>query len=103
MKRTILAVLAAMPAIGVQAAITPSETARLASAATVIHDMGGVVPQPYWDRARCVAVMPDLKKAAFVFGGEYGKGVMSCRTDQARSAPIFVELPKGKRWVTAWR
>ena len=95
MKRTILAVLAAMPAIGVQAAITPSETARLASAATVIHDMGGVVPQPYWDRARCVAVMPDLKKAAFVFGGEYGKGVMSCRSGDGWSGPVFIQMAKG--------
>src|SRR5438094_10551461 len=95
MKRTILAVLAAMPAIGVQAAITPSETARLASAATVIHDMGGVVPQPYWDRARCVAVIPDLKKAAFIFGGEYGKGALSCRAGTTWSAPVFIELAKG--------
>jgi len=26
-----------------------------------------------------VVVIPELKKAAFIFGGEYGKGVMSCR------------------------
>src|SRR4030095_13445389 len=49
----------------------------------------------YWDRARCVIVIPDLKKAAFVFGGEYGKGAMSCRAGEAWSAPLFMQLAKG--------
>jgi SH3 domain-containing YSC84-like protein 1 len=96
MKSTVLAVTAvAVSTISVGAAITPSEVARLAAASTVIHDMGSVVPQPYWDRARCVAVIPDLKKAAFVFGGEYGKGVMSCRSGDGWSAPVFTQLAKG--------
>jgi SH3 domain-containing YSC84-like protein 1 len=96
MKATFLAVAAlAASAIGVRAAITASEIARLTSAATVIHDMGSVVPQPYWDRSRCLAVIPELKKAAFVFGGEYGKGVMSCRAGDGWSAPVFIQLAKG--------
>src|SRR5262249_26793323 len=61
------------------AALTPGDAARLAAAARVVEEMRETVPQLYWDRARCVAVIPDLKKAAFVIGGEYGKGVMSCR------------------------
>ena len=36
-------------------------------------------PQELWERAACVIVVPGLKKAAFVVGGEYGKGLMSCR------------------------
>jgi len=35
-----------------------------------------------------------MKKAAFVFGGEYGSGVMSCRTKDW-SAPVFMQLKKG--------
>src|SRR5437870_3500201 len=46
-------------------------------------------------RARCVAVVPDLKKAAFIVGGEYGKGVMSCRSGSGWSAPVFIQLAKG--------
>ena len=30
------------------------------------------IPQELWDRAECVIVVPGLKKAAFVIGGEYG-------------------------------
>jgi lipid-binding SYLF domain-containing protein len=97
MKKTILAATAIVAAISgsAQAAITPSETARLAAAANVVHDMGDAIPQQYWDRTRCVAVIPGLKKAAFMFGGEYGKGAMSCRTGDGWSAPVFIELAKG--------
>ena len=49
----------------------------------------------FWTRARCVVVMPDLKKAAFIVGGEYGKGVMSCRAGDQWSAPVFMQLAKG--------
>jgi lipid-binding SYLF domain-containing protein len=40
-------------------------------------------------------VVPGLKKAAFVFGGEFGKGVMSCRRNGAWSPPVFMEIGKG--------
>jgi lipid-binding SYLF domain-containing protein len=40
-------------------------------------------------------VIPDLKKAAFIFGGEYGKGVMSCRSADRWSPPVFMQLAKG--------
>jgi SH3 domain-containing YSC84-like protein 1 len=40
-------------------------------------------------------VVPSLKKAAFVFGGEYGKGLMSCRHNDTWSAPVFMHVGKG--------
>jgi lipid-binding SYLF domain-containing protein len=42
-----------------------------------------------------VVVIPSMKKAAFVIGGEYGSGVMSCRTANDWSAPVFMQLAKG--------
>jgi lipid-binding SYLF domain-containing protein len=36
-----------------------------------------------------------MKKAAFVFGGEYGKGLMSCRHNGSWSAPVFMAIEKG--------
>jgi lipid-binding SYLF domain-containing protein len=53
------------------------------------------IPQDLWNRAACVVVIPSLKKAAFIVGGEYGKGLMSCRHDGAWSAPVFMEMEKG--------
>ncbi len=82
-------------AASASAAIPPTEASRLNLAAQVVRDIHGSIPQEYWDRARCVAVIPELKKAAFIVGGEYGKGVMSCRAGSAWSAPVFMQLAKG--------
>jgi lipid-binding SYLF domain-containing protein len=87
------AVLAsAMPA---RAAISTAEAARLEASSRVIQEIRDEIPDDYWSRAHCVVVIPDLKKAAFIFGGEYGRGIMSCRSQGAWSAPIFMQLAKG--------
>src|SRR6266545_2951411 len=96
MSRYIVAVAAVLAtAAGAHAAIGASETARLESAARVVQDIHATIPDEYWSKARCVAVVPDLKKAAFIIGGEYGKGVMSCRAGDRWSAPVFMQLAKG--------
>jgi lipid-binding SYLF domain-containing protein len=77
------------------AAISANEATRLAEAATVVQAVRPSIPDDYWSRARCAAVIPDLKKAAFIIGGEYGKGAMSCRTGEAWGAPVFMQLAKG--------
>jgi len=88
---TVVALISGGPAV----ALGPAEAARLAAAARVIAAIRSEIPQRSWDRARCVAVVPDLKKAAFFFGGEYGQGVMSCRSGDRWSAPVFLQLAKG--------
>ena len=37
------------------------------------------IPQDLLDRAACIAVVPGVKKAAFIVGARYGKGYFSCR------------------------
>lgn len=96
MSRYVLAVaLVLAAAVDVTAAIGPTEAARLTAAAQVARDIRTTIPPELWSRARCVAVMPDLKKAAFIVGGEYGRGVMSCRSGDRWSPPVFMELAKG--------
>ncbi|HWW83974.1 MAG TPA: lipid-binding SYLF domain-containing protein [Vicinamibacterales bacterium] len=89
-----------MPAIAsvsvsAHADITPSEVIRLSGSARVAEDIHRTISRDYWDRARCVVVIPELKKAAFIAGGEYGRGVMSCRSGSQWSAPLFMQLGKG--------
>lgn len=54
------------------------------------------VPQDLIDKAECVVVYPSVKKAAFVVGGSYGRGVMTCRTGKnfrgPWSAPTMMAL-----------
>ncbi len=79
--------------------LSTKEVNRVREAATVLREIHAVpdkdVPQDLWDKAECVIVVPGLKKAAFVIGGEYGKGLMSCRHDGEWGAPVFMQVGKG--------
>lgn len=86
-------------AVVINAAATKNELKRIDEAATVLREIHSApdrdIPQDLWQKAQCVGVIPSVKKAAFIIGGEYGKGVMSCREGNAWSAPSFVVLEKG--------
>lgn len=45
------------------------------------------IPHDLVDKAECVVIYPSVKKAAFVVGGSYGRGVMTCRTGQNFTGP----------------
>jgi len=80
------------------AELSTGEQKRLTEAAGVvsaIRNADSGIPEDLWEKAACVIVIPDMKKAAFIVGGEYGKGVMSCRTANGWSSPVFMELEKG--------
>ena len=51
------------------------------------------IPKELLQRAECIGVFPDVKKAAFVVGGEGGRGVFTCRQkDGTMSAPAFFTM-----------
>ncbi len=96
MYRTTLTTLAvAALALGGARVAAADEASRLAEAAKTIQEVKPEIAPEYWQKAHCVAVIPNLKKAAFIFGGEYGKGAMSCRSGSSWSAPLFMQLAKG--------
>jgi SH3 domain-containing YSC84-like protein 1 len=94
-KLIVAATIVLTTAVSAGAAIRPAEAERLAASALTIQQLRGEIPDDVWSRARCVIALPDLKKAAFIIGGEYGKGVMSCRAGERWSAPMFMQLAKG--------
>ncbi|MBO0723878.1 MAG: lipid-binding SYLF domain-containing protein [Blastocatellia bacterium] len=54
------------------------------------------IPQDLLDRAYCVAVFPTVLKGGFIFGGQYGRGVASCRRDKGSwGAPAFFTIGGG--------
>jgi len=81
------------------AALSKDEVKRLNEAGTILGELRNsadkAIPEELWGKAQCVAVIPSMKKAAFVVGGEYGSGVMSCRTAKDWTAPVFMQLAKG--------
>ena len=91
--------LMVLSTFAVHADVSTKEKARIRDAAAVLKAIHAVpdkdIPQELWARAACVLVVPSLKKAAFVIGGEYGKGLMSCRRDGDWTPPVFMEVGKG--------
>jgi lipid-binding SYLF domain-containing protein len=53
------------------------------------------IPDNIVQQATCIAVVPSLKKAAFIVGGQYGQGVVTCRTGHGWSAPAFIRMAGG--------
>jgi lipid-binding SYLF domain-containing protein len=53
------------------------------------------IPRGLLDRSQCVVVVPGMKKAAFVVGGEYGRGFALCRSHWGWSAPAPVRMTGG--------
>ena len=52
-----------------------------------ILDVPDSIPQELPDKADCVVVFPSVLKAAFIVGGSYGRGAMSCRQGQDFRGP----------------
>jgi len=92
----------ALIALPVLAADETKETDRLENCGTVIKEIMDIpddIPQDLVDKAECIIVFPSVLKAAFVFGGSYGRGAMTCRTGEhftgPWSAPTMMALEGG--------
>jgi lipid-binding SYLF domain-containing protein len=72
-----------------------NEAAAVFSEIMTAPDKG--IPQELLENAHCIVIVPDLKTAAFVFGGKYGKGYLSCRNKRGPgwSAPATVRIEGG--------
>lgn len=53
------------------------------------------IPEEVISNSKCIVVIPNLVKGAFVVGAEHGRGIASCRTSEGWSAPAFVSLGGG--------
>lgn len=75
---------------------------RVVRSALVLREIMGTpdkgVPQDLLDSCACVAVIPGMKRAGFIFGASYGKGLVSCRSENGEgpwSAPSMLLLEGG--------
>jgi len=67
------------------------EEDRLKESYNVLREILGTpdkgIPRDLLDKAECVVVYPSVKKAGFIVGGEYGRGVITCRTGENLQGP----------------
>src|SRR5262245_3052907 len=86
--------------ISVPAFTTPMDSAKqtekinaaegVLKASVTAPDKG--IPKDLLEKAECVGVFPDVKKGAFIVGGEGGKGVFTCRKGNSMSGPAFFKI-----------
>src|SRR6185295_2574646 len=71
------------------------EAAAVFSEVMATPDKG--IPQDLLENAHCIVIVPELKTGAFIIGGKYGKGYMSCRNKRGPgwSAPATVRIEGG--------
>src|SRR5580698_9154815 len=104
MSKTLVAMLAIAGAMGMVAFAAEREVKvddRLDASADTLTDMMRAadrgIPQDLLDKAKCVVVIPGMKKAGFIFGGKYGRGFAVCRREGGSgwSAPAAMRVEGG--------
>lgn len=103
MKKTLLivsavAVFLSLPVI-VSASDRDDDLSRIQNATRVFQEIMNTpdngIPNEILGSAKCIAIIPGDKKFAFIFGGNYGRGVATCQTAHGWSAPMFVAVDGG--------
>jgi lipid-binding SYLF domain-containing protein len=61
----------------------------------IMHAKDKGIPEDLLEKAECVGTIPSLKRAGFIVGAKYGKGVVVCRTETGWSAPANVRIEGG--------
>ena len=97
MKSIMVAVLALTPLM----AKVSEPVQRLDEATAVFSEIMATpdkgIPQELLENAHCIVIVPELKTGAFIVGGKYGKGYLSCRNkgNAGWSAPATVRIEGG--------
>ena len=74
------------------------DVSRTQNAARVFQEIMNApdsIPHDVLNKARCIAIIPGDKKFAFIFGGDYGRGLAICRTATGWSAPLYLAVEGG--------
>jgi SH3 domain-containing YSC84-like protein 1 len=101
MKKVIASLCLCLMATGAaSAASSKADLQDRVDAAKVVLDQimkakDSTIPKNIIQQATCIGVVPSMIKGAFVFGAQYGQGVVTCRTGHGWSAPVFIRMAGG--------
>jgi lipid-binding SYLF domain-containing protein len=104
MRKTVIALLAIAGSLSITAFAADREIKvddRLDASADTLHDMMNAsdhgIPHDLLDKAKCVVVVPGMKKAGFIIGAKYGRGFAVCRHAGGTrwGAPAAVQIEGG--------
>lgn len=86
----IFSLVVVMALVGLPTYAQKDENNRIRNAGKVMVEILNVpddIPAELLEKAECVIVLPSVMKAAFIVGGSYGRGVMSCRSGPNFNGP----------------
>ena len=98
--KNLLCLVALAPVLFAASTHENANQRRIRAAAEVLDEIMAApdkgIPQSLLRKAECIGIVPDLKRAGFVVGAKYGKGVLVCRTASGRwSAPSVIRIEGG--------
>lgn len=91
----------ALSTLTLLSAANPADERRLRDASEVFKEIMAVkdnaIPQDLLDKAECAVIVPGLKKGAFIIGGKFGRGFLTCRNAKSPGwgAPAAVRVEGG--------
>jgi lipid-binding SYLF domain-containing protein len=95
----VLLTLALLTSMAAVASDREDDVARVHKAAQAFDEIMSApdqgIPHDLLNKAKCIAIIPGELKFAFIFGGNYGRGVATCRRGNGWSAPMFVAVDGG--------
>jgi lipid-binding SYLF domain-containing protein len=98
-KLLVLAVIVGFASLAWAAGQRNKVVDRVEAGATVLDEIMAApdkgIPEEVIGSAECIGVVPSMLKGGFIVGAEYGKGVVTCRTDKGWSAPAFFRVEGG--------
>ena len=99
MRMILVATLAIVPLMAPLQGKDSEPVKRLHEAAEVLTEVMATpdkgIPEDLLEHANCIVIVPGLNTAAFIVGGKYGKGYISCRVAAGWSAPATVRIEGG--------
>ena len=98
MKSLCISVLALAPMV-VFGATAKKEMKRVSEAGAVFSEIMGApdkaIPHEILEKAQCIGIVPNMKRAGFIVGAKYGKGILTCRTGTGWSGPAIIRIEGG--------
>jgi SH3 domain-containing YSC84-like protein 1 len=95
----VVATLALLATLTAVASDRDDDVNRTHKAAQVFQEIMNTpdhgIPHDLLKAAKCIAIVPGEVKFAFIFGANYGRGIVTCRTEHGWSAPMFLAVDGG--------
>ena len=101
MKSLILSLSIVLPMMAVDSDVVVEHNKRIHESAAVLREIMSArdkgIPRDMLEHAQCVGIVPNLKRAGFIVGAKYGKGMLTCRVHEGEgwSAPSTIRIEGG--------